>query len=109
MNKLTPILLGFVLTGIALWLLLTSLANVRLLVDHLEAFNYDLQLRANVLQRSAPALAPVAIVDIDDKSLQAEGHWPWPRNKLAALTNELQKQGAAFIAFDIFFPEKEDN
>jgi adenylate cyclase len=48
---------------------------------------------------------PVRIVDIDEASLTAVGQWPWPRNTLAALTNELIDLGAAAVAFDIVFPE----
>ncbi|NIQ04124.1 MAG: CHASE2 domain-containing protein, partial [Nitrospinaceae bacterium] len=33
--------------------------------------------------------------------------WPWPRTKLARLTDRLSDAGAAVIGFDIFFPEKD--
>jgi adenylate cyclase len=49
----------------------------------------------------------IVIVDIDEKSLQNEGRWPWPRNKIAAMTQNLQNSNAAVIAFDILFPEQE--
>jgi adenylate cyclase len=52
-----------------------------------------------------PAEKPVAIVDIDEKSLRAIGQWPWPRTKLADLVNRLTQLGAEVIAFDIIFPE----
>ncbi|MCZ8375286.1 MAG: adenylate/guanylate cyclase domain-containing protein [Beijerinckiaceae bacterium] len=48
---------------------------------------------------------PVAIVDIDDRSLQALGQWPWSRGVLARLVDRLQAAGAATIGFDIMFPE----
>ncbi|MCZ8261450.1 MAG: adenylate/guanylate cyclase domain-containing protein [Beijerinckiaceae bacterium] len=48
---------------------------------------------------------PVAIVDIDDRSLQAFGQWPWSRRVLAELVDRLQAAGAATIGFDIVFPE----
>src|SRR5271154_6766583 len=32
---------------------------------------------------------PVAIVDIDEKSLEKFGQWPWPRNRIAALIDAL--------------------
>jgi adenylate cyclase len=46
---------------------------------------------------------------IDEKSLAAEGRWPWPRTKLAALVDALSRDGARVIAFDVSFPEPESD
>ncbi len=51
----------------------------------------------------------IVIIDIDDRSLQLEGHWPWPRTKIAAMIKKLLDQEVAVITFDILFPEKERN
>src|SRR5262249_26295462 len=56
-----------------------------------------------------PQLSPVAIVDIDDRSLKEEGHWPWSRRKLATLVDSLQNQQVLAIVFDIIFSENEPN
>ncbi|MDI1262055.1 MAG: adenylate/guanylate cyclase domain-containing protein [bacterium] len=48
---------------------------------------------------------PVTIVDIDDKSLEKLGQWPWPRTKIADLVTELTRLGAVVIAFDAVFSE----
>ena len=48
---------------------------------------------------------PVRIVDIDEKSLEALGQWPWPRTVIAELLSKLHKEGAAAVAFDILFAE----
>ena len=48
---------------------------------------------------------PVAIVDIDEKSLAKLGQWPWPRTRIADLVTNLTKLGAVVIAFDIVFSE----
>src|SRR6476660_1232260 len=48
---------------------------------------------------------PVTIVDIDDKSLEKLGQWPWPRTRIADLVNELTRLGAVVIAFDVVFSE----
>ncbi|MDH7795513.1 MULTISPECIES: adenylate/guanylate cyclase domain-containing protein [unclassified Beijerinckia] len=48
---------------------------------------------------------PVRIVDIDDDSLARLGQWPWPRQRLAELTNKLIEQGAAVVAYDSLFAE----
>lgn len=49
--------------------------------------------------------APVVIVDIDERSLQEKGQWPWPRSEIAAMTQRLNEAGALAIAFDIVFAE----
>ena len=48
---------------------------------------------------------PVTIVDIDDKSLEKLGQWPWPRTRIADLVTDLTRLGAVVIAFDVVFSE----
>ena len=50
---------------------------------------------------------PVRIVLIDEESLKRLGQWPWPRERLAALVETLKHAGAAAIAFDFLFAEKD--
>jgi adenylate cyclase len=63
------------------------------------------------LQRWAPrqaALAPpVIIVDIDEASLRELGQWPWPRTLVGQLIDKLAALGAATIAFDVLFVERD--
>jgi adenylate cyclase len=59
-------------------------------------------------QRFAPrqkTIRPVTIVDIDEKSLQKLGQWPWPRTTIADMIINLTNLGAAAIAFDVVFSE----
>ncbi|MEO8883026.1 MAG: CHASE2 domain-containing protein [Devosia sp.] len=49
--------------------------------------------------------APLAVVDIDEKSIAKLGQWPWPRTTIARLVDRLGRAGASVIAFDIAFPE----
>ncbi len=69
----------------------------------------DLDLAAHdafVRQTARPApSARVAIVAVDERSLDAHGQWPWPRDVIARLVTALHRAGAAAIAFDILFPE----
>jgi adenylate cyclase len=52
----------------------------------------------------------VVIVDLDEKSLAEVGHWPWSRNKLADLTNELfERQKIALLGFDVVFAEADES
>jgi len=48
----------------------------------------------------------VVIVDVDEKSLAEIGRWPWGRDQLAALSDELfARQKAAVVGFDMVFAE----
>src|SRR3989338_2457735 len=52
----------------------------------------------------------IVIVDMDEKSLAEAGRWPWGRNKLAALVDELLgRQQAALLGFDVVFAEADDS
>jgi len=72
-------------------------------VDILDNAMYDLKVRATTAQGVDDR---VVIIDIDDKSLQQEGRWPWPREKLARMQNNLFDQyGVAAVGYDIVFSE----
>lgn len=109
MSKRTPFILGIILLMLALWLQVTSIGLVRHFITRLENLAYDLQLRAYLLTQPKQWDNSIAIVDIDDISLSKEGRWPWPRLKVANLVDNLQKAGAVVVAFDMIFPEKQDN
>jgi len=109
MNKSIPFVLGLLLLILTLWIQTTPIATVKHFISRIENSAYDLQLRAYLLTQPKKWKTSVAIVDIDDKSLAQEGRWPWPRFKLAELIERLQEAGAVVAAFDILFPEKEEN
>ena len=46
---------------------------------------------------------PVRVVDIDLDSRLRFDAWPWPRTRLAALTQRIQNAGARVIAFNMVF------
>jgi adenylate cyclase len=109
MNKRIPIIIGLFLMMLSVWMQITSVESIRLLITRLDNLAYDMQLRAQVYTRKPLVNPDVVIVDIDDKSLHAEGRWPWPRNLLADLLNRLQEEGVVVVAFDMMFPENETN
>ncbi len=71
----------------------------------LEAFRLRVFDYYQVLYPRAKSQLPVVIVDIDEKSLDAIGQWPWPRTRLADLTARITKLGGVAIGFDIVFAE----
>lgn len=107
-KNLFPIIIGFALTGIILTLQVKQIPGLSPLVQRLEWIVYDLRMNA-YLPDKPKVSSQIVIVDIDDKSLFREGHWPWPRNKLARLVDNLFANGAIVVAFDMVFPESEPN
>ncbi|MDX9731662.1 MAG: CHASE2 domain-containing protein, partial [Bdellovibrionales bacterium] len=51
----------------------------------------------------------VAILAIDDASIEREGRWPWPRTKIARLIENAVDGGARLVAFDAVFSEPDHN
>ena len=75
-------------------------------VQSLENIVYDTKLRMTMPKTLD---SRIIIIDIDEKSLAEVGRWPWHRQKLAALTQELlQNQRVSAIGFDLVFAEGDD-
>jgi len=73
------------------------------LVAQIDNFIYDARLRLTMPRRVDER---VVILDIDEKSLQEVGRWPWPRDTLARIVNKLfDKYGVAILGFDVVFAE----
>ena len=71
-------------------------------VEEIRVRTFDAFQRVDPRQKTQ---RPVTIVDIDDKSLEKLGQWPWPRTRIADLVTELTRLGAVVIAFDAVFSE----
>jgi adenylate cyclase len=71
-------------------------------VEEIRVRTFDFFQRIDPRKKTA---RPVTIVDIDDKSLEKIGQWPWPRTRIADLVTELTRLGAVVIAFDAVFSE----
>lgn len=72
------------------------------LVNRIDLFFYDMR-----MQIEEPELdTRIVIVDIDQKSLAQVGRWPWSRDVVAQLVNQLAGHyEARTIAFDVMFNE----
>ena len=76
-------------------------------LKRLDDIIYDARLRATMPKTIDDR---IVIVDIDEKSLAEIGRWPWGRNKLADLIDELfNRQKAALVGFDVVFAESDDS
>src|SRR2546422_2656319 len=75
------------------------------ILDLIELKAYDLRFLSRGPRPPSPAVVMAAI---DEKSLDMEGRWPWPRSKIAALVDTLSRHGARVIGFDIAFSEPDE-
>lgn len=75
-------------------------------LDHMELKTIDLRFRARGEMETGDN---VALAVIDEKSIDREGKWIWPRRKLARLVEKLSDAGARVIAFDIGFVDPDRN
>jgi adenylate cyclase len=95
--------LGISAAIFALFLLQSAGALGYTLLDKIEAFSYDARL---LLTLPRTVDKRIVIVDLDEKSLAAEGQWPWSRTKLAELVHQLfDHYDARVMGFDIDFTE----
>ncbi len=101
---LIPIAGGLIVLFLA-FLLLVGYDRIEF-TQRVETIAYDLRLKATLPNTADDR---IVIVDIDESSLAREGHWPWPREKLARMVDELFEKGVAVLAFDMVFAESDEN
>ncbi|NNJ80469.1 MAG: adenylate/guanylate cyclase domain-containing protein, partial [Xanthomonadales bacterium] len=75
-------------------------------IHQIEDILYDTRVRL-----SAPGGVDdrIVIVAIDEASLQEHGHWPFTREKFAAMMENLVDYGAAVVGFDVLFAERDES
>lgn len=59
------------------------------------------------IRPASQSQAPVALIAIDDASVREIGRFPWSREMMAEMTDNLLKLGAQSISFDVIFAEPE--
>ncbi len=93
---------------IVLLFLLNALGVLNLgLIQRVENLTYDLK-----LQWTMPGTLDrrIVIVDIDERSLQTLGHWPWSRNMLAQMVEQLfDRYQIDVLGFDVVFAERDES
>lgn len=97
----------FIRAGITLGLLCVFILHIyglRIgLLDQLEHLAYDARVRLTMSNTVDPR---IVIVDIDEASLVKEGWWPWSRERLALMLDNLfEKYQVKVVGFDIVFAE----
>ncbi len=75
------------------------------LVSRIEHAAQDYAL-THLSARRAPS-GRVVIVAIDEKSIRAEGRWPWSHARMARLVDGLAKGGVRAVGFDVIWAEED--
>ncbi|ALG69532.2 CHASE2 domain-containing protein [Beggiatoa leptomitoformis] len=76
-------------------------------IDDLELMTYDTRLRMTM---TGTHNNDIVIVDIDEKSLSQIGRWPWKRNVVAKLMNQLfDTYKINLLGLDIVFAEPDES
>ncbi|MES1981756.1 MAG: adenylate/guanylate cyclase domain-containing protein [Pseudomonadota bacterium] len=100
------------LIGLGLLLVIAFLGSAAKLyrigfIQQLDNILYDYRLK---LTMPGGVDKRIAILDIDEKSLKEEGRWPWSRDRLATLIDQLfNHYGVAVAGFDVVFAEKDES
>ena len=90
-------------SGIVPVLLVAGLALLRpSALARMDDATYDVIVRMTPTRNPDPG---VVIVDVDERSLESVGQWPWRRDVVGQLISRLRDAGAAVVAIDIVFAE----
>ena len=112
MLKLSPATKSILLIGAAAIAIVVALnllmpANWR---TRLRELGFDQVLAADSLfhrSQSSQSNAQVIVVDIDRRSLEAIGPWPWPHATIAKLVDAIAAAKPAVVTLDILFAEQD--
>lgn len=105
----TSILVGLAFTLLFAFLVNPPIPAVKQAVDRLEGIVYDIRLNATLPAQIRQTDFNIFVVDIDEKSLEEVGRFPWTRTVVKDLVTQLVEAGVVVIGFDIAFSEPEIN
>ena len=103
-----PVIAGLILMSVTIMVQLSQTGALKSVQQRMEWLAYDVRLKATLPEVNTPD-PRIIIVDIDEKSLKAEGRWPWSREKIARLVDKLFDSKVAVVGFDVLFAEPETN
>jgi adenylate cyclase len=104
--------LGILLTLIVTWLTINHFEKRRLTdiegsqLHTVIEFIHDLTVDARLRIRGTIEPADnIAMIVVDEQAVEQIGRWPWSREKMAEMIEQLKKDGAFLIGFDAIFSE----
>ena len=74
-------------------------------IEYFDYKSYDIL--SELTTKKNDSKSSVVVVDIDEKSLESLGQWPWSRVILAQLISQINSAKPSSIGIDIIFPEKD--
>ena len=77
--------------------------------ENMELMFYDLRAQFRQKPNAAQRGDEVAIVAIDDESIDKIGRWPWPRGRMAELIQQISALEPKVVAINLLFSEPESN
>ena len=99
----------FIYFGVAILIaIFTSLFNI-FFYKYIDHFDDKLKDYMFLVRGAKPVSNNVVILDIDEKSLAKLGQWPWPRNKVAQILQNLAAANVGVIGLDIVFAEEDQS
>ena len=93
----------FIFLGILSFLLISLKFSNPIFIQKISNINYDFY-QSNFVKGK---IDNITIVDIDEKSIDTIGQFPWRRDVYATIFKNLKASGAKVIAVDIFFSEND--
>lgn len=97
---------GFLASAISLFFLVALLAHASILQNS-EQVIYDAGV--SLTNRQPGAADRIAIIAIDDQSIDEIGRWPWSRSVLAQLLDKLAQARAKVIGMQVYLGEPQDS
>jgi len=110
-RNLLPVFIGVCITFLGSNFGFGERGAINSTIQRFENIVYDSRMRFSIRNKieGIDLDERVVIIDIDEKSLRKEGHWPWSREKVGKIARNAVKAGAVAVGFDIVFPEFEEN
>jgi adenylate cyclase len=96
---------GLALMAAGVVLLLFTVFADNTVVRGLETASLDLRFRLRGVRSPGPA---VTLVEVDDRSLESLGRWPFSRALFTRALEVLDHAGARVVAFDLLFTEPDE-
>jgi adenylate cyclase len=95
---------GVVCTGCFLVL---NLLAPQFIEERVESLLVDFRFQLRNFMSPPAVPRNIVIVEVDEKSLEKYGRWPWSRIRQATLIDRIVNSGPKVLAVDIFYPERE--
>jgi CHASE2 domain-containing sensor protein len=101
--KTSHLIRALIIAGIFAILSFSSLT----FFENIEKFLYGIEMRLTL----SPTMGAgkIAIVKIDENSLNKLGPWPWPRSRIAEMINILKDNGAKLVGLDQLYSKEESS